>query len=1171
MRSSRGNLLPWWRWAVLVGLVASAASAARAEETPAGQAAAVVRETVSGETAFRRTVAPLLAEKCGRCHGPDEAESGYRIDDRRHAFAGGDSGIAGVVPGEPEKSELFKRISLAAGNAGDDASRKDAEGRMPADGEPLSATEQAAIQAWILAGAAWPDDLASLASLIPAAGPKPLKGEGHWAFRPVVRAVLSAPPLSSGADGAAAADEGTGGVGAIDAFVAARLAAANLAMNPATDPRTLLRRVSFDLVGLPPTPEEIADFTAAVAADGIDRAYAAVVDRLLASPHHGERWARHWLDVVRFAESHGFEMNRHRDNAWPYRDWVIAAFNDDMPYDDFIRRQLCGDQLGADAATGFIVGGPMDQVKSPDAVLTANQRADELHDMVGTTGSAFLGLTVGCARCHDHKFDPIPQTDYYRLKGVFAGVEHGERPIIPPDNDARLARVAALKRELAEPARRLDALRPLASPRRSISIDETSPGAAMLLAASGTARHADGADSGHLGFKGDVRSLPDIGRGYTWWTGVAGTPVIAYAPAAEGLFRVWVSWGAGFDSHARDALYLLDADGDPRTADDQQTILTVDQRLCADGAGEPPPGVPLWSGFRDAGVHRIGPQTRLLLSGGATAAPVTADVVVFEEVDAAAAEAPASGIPHLRSRVTSRANLDRFAPVTVRFLRFTILATSDGEPCIDELTVLATDGREVSRQATPSASGTVEGNPAHRLEHVNDGRLGNARSWASNETDRGWVQLEFPAETEIDRVIWSRDRSDDPRFKDRVATRYRIDVSSNGCDWQRVATSDDRLPFTFDAAIPPITAVARLTPAEAAEASELSKTVADLEKQLAAVEKLPLVYGGRFVTPDRVHRLFRGDPMAPREVIAAGSLTRFGAAWELPADAPEKDRRRALADWIASPANPLTARVIVNRLWHHHFGTGIVDTPSDLGVNGGPPSHPELLDWLAAELVDPANPADRWRLKRIHRLIVTSRAYRQASTSRPDGLAADASARLLWRYPPRRLEAEPLRDAILAVSGSLNRKMGGPGFDLFEPNANYVKVYATRTTFTDEEFRRMIYQAKPRSELDTFFGAFDCPDAGQVQPKRTVSTTPLQALNMMNGEFLLDQAARFAARVEREVGGDPAAQVARAIELAFGRPATPRELEAGRDLVAGHGLPILCRSLYNASEFITVY
>ena len=311
--------------------------------------------------------------------------------------------------------------------------------------------------------------------------------------------------------------------------------------------------------------------------------------------------------------------------------------------------------------------------------------------------------------------------------------------------------------------------------------------------------------------------------------------------------------------------------------------------------------------------------------------------------------------------------------------------------------------------------------------------------------------------------------------------------------------------------------------------------------------------------------------MAPREEVAPGGLTGFGATWQLPADAPENDRRRALANWIASPTNPLTARVIVNRLWHHHFGTGIVDTPSDFGVNGGPPSHPELLHWLASELVDPANPANRWRLKAIHRLIVTSRAYRQTSTARPDALATDLGSRLLWRYPPRRLEAEPIRDSILAVSGSLNKKMGGPGFDLFEPNTNYVKVYTTKTTFTDEEFRRMVYQSKPRAELDSFFGAFDCPDAGQVQPKRTSSTTPLQALNMLNGDFLLDQASRFAKRVEREAGSDPGLQVARAIELAFGRQASDRELVAGRDLVAAHGLPILCRSLYNASEFLTIY
>ncbi len=1093
---------------------------------------------------FRDRVGPLLATRCGGCHGPDSAESGFRIDDRDRAVAGGDSGAAGVVPGKPEESEIFVRIATS-----------EPESRMPAEGEPLSAAEQELLKRWIAAGATWPDDMRSLEPLVPRGEPRTVKGRDHWAFQPLVRPAVPGAP------------EGTS---SIDAFLLARLATAGLFMNPEADPRTLIRRVSFDLVGLPPTPEEIDAFEEACrAAGGVDGPYRELVDRLLASPHHGERWARHWLDVVRFAESHGFEMNRVRDNAWPYRDWVIGAFNADMPYDEFVRRQLCGDQLGDDAATGFIVGGPRDMVTSPDPVLTANQRADELHDMVSTTGSAFLGLSLGCARCHDHKFDPVPQTDYYAVKAVFAGVEHGDRPIRPADDAARLRDIAALLAELAEPERRLALFEPTARLGRSIFVDDQGDDASPVRKPSGTASHAEGTGPGHLGRPGSLLELPDLGRGYTWWGGVARDPVIAYAPRATGHYRVWASWGAGWSSHARDARYALDADGELATTGDRREIGVVDQRLFADGTGEPPPEKSLWSGFRDLGVWRFDDTTRLLVTGGDTPAAVTADAVVFEEVEPT--EIPAGRLPHLRSRITSRENVDRFDAVTARFLRFTIHATSGGEPCIDELTVLSTDGREVSREATPSASGTYVGNPAHALEHINDGRLGNARSWISNEAGRGWVQLEFAAPVEIDRVLWSRDRSDNPRFKDRVVTRYRIEISSDGDTWRTVATDGDRLPFTYTADVGPIRASARLSGAEAAEADGLSTLVEGLRERLAKLEKLPLAYSGRFGTPDRIHRLFRGDPMAPREEIAPGGLSHLGGRWELPSTAAEPERRRRLAEWITDPANPLTARVIVNRLWHYHFGTGIIDTPSDFGVNGGMPSHPHLLDWLASELVDPATPADRWRLKHLHRLIVTSRAYRQASTARADGLAADSGSRLLWRYPPRRLEAESLRDAILAVSGSLNRTMGGPGFDLFEPNTNYVKVYTTKTVFTDDDFRRMVYQAKPRAELDTFFGAFDCPDAGQVQPRRTSSTTPLQALNMMNGEFLLDQADRFAKRVEREAGSDPGLQVAHAIEIAFGRRATDREIAAGRDLVAAHGLPILCRSLYNANEFIMLY
>jgi len=943
--------------ACVVGMTALATPSAAGGPPSAGEA-----------IDFAGKVAPLLAARCGSCHGPHEAESGYRIDLREKAFAGGDSGAAGIVAGKPDESELFVRITTS-----------DKESRMPAEGEPLTMEEQSLLEAWITAGAPWPDDLVTLPeALMPKGDAKPAKGADHWAFQPLSRPV---PPTGPGGPPA----------NPIDAFIAAKLAEQDLAFNPEADPRSLIRRVSFDLVGLPPSPEEITAFEEACRRAGsTDGPYRELVNRLLASPRHGERWARHWLDVVRFAESHGFEMNQHRPNAWPYRDWVIAAFNDDMPFDQFVKAQIAGDVFGEDVATGFLVGGPTDKVKSPDIVLTSNQRADELHDMVGTTASVFLGLTVGCARCHDHKFDPVPQTDYYRIKAVFEGVQHGERPIPNPKEDAERQRaIASLERQIASATGRLAELLPQAG----------SPG---------------------------------------------------------------------------------------------------------------------------------GPQA-------------------------------------LRPQVSPQENLDAFQAVKARFLRFTVLETTgNSQPCIDELEVFATDGTNVAVKAKATASSTLPGYAIHKLEHVNDGQYGDERSWISNERGAGWVRLEFAEPTEIHRITWSRDRSPAPKYSDRLAIRYEVAVSSDGTAWQTVASDKDRIPH--GGTIPNHPANATLSPNERAEAESLTTQVAEAQKEIKKLKDVPKAYIGQFVQPGPTHRFFRGDPMAARETIAPGSLTKFGGAMDLDANAPEQERRKRLAEWIASKDNPLTARVIANRLWHYHFGTGIVDTPSDLGTNGGTPSHRELLDWLAAELV-----SAEWRLKHLHRLIVTSRTYRQSTAARPDGLAADSGSRLLWRYPPRRLEAEPLRDAILAVSGALNEKMGGPGFDLFEPNKNYVKVYATKDTFTDDDFRRMVYQSKPRAELDTFFGAFDCPDAGQTQPKRTVSTTPLQALNMLNGSFLLDQAARFARRVEKEAGSDPEDQVRRAVLLAFGREPTPAETSAAAALVREHGLPMLCRSLYNASEFITVY
>ncbi len=918
-------------WLLLAGLSSTRLAGA---EPPAAEA-----------PDFATVVAPLLARRCGACHGPVTSESGWRIDERQRALAGGDSGLPGIVAGKPEASELVRRVTT-----------DDAEARMPADADPLPAEERSILSSWVATGAPWPDDVATLPAALFADTQKP---SSHWAFQPIVR-----PPLP----------EFAGVANPIDAFIIQGLAAQGLAIQSEAPPATLLRRLFFDLVGLPPAPADVQAFTADVAARGSDLAVGDLVDRLLASPGFGERWARHWLDAVRFAESNGFEMNQMRPNAWRYRDWVIESLQHDLPYDAFVRAQLAGDSLGADVATGFIVGGAWDQVKSPDPVLTANQRADELHDMVSTTSSAFLGLTVGCARCHDHKFDPIPQTDYYRLKAVFAGVEHGEREVTLPSEPPKQDRRSEIARLLAE-----------------------------------------------------------------------------------------------------------------------------------------------------------------------------------------------AGVGTLRRAVTPRQNIDRFPPTPARFVRFTILETSGAEPCVDELEVFSSDGRNVARGATPTSSGDFAGNAFHALAHVNDGQVGNEHSWISNTPGTGWVQLELPATETIDRVVWSRDRSPEPKYADRVATRYEIALSTDGVDWTPIASDLDRRPFG-DSTTAPDDSPAAAPPGSVADPASVAGKISALKVELATLDRGPMAYAGRFADPGPTFRMFRGDPTQPREEILPGPLSRIGSGpWPADPISAEAARRRALADWIVDPGNPLTARVIVNRLWHHHFGTGLVDTPSDFGAGGGRPSHPELLDWLASELI-----ATGWRLKSIHRLIVTSRAWRQRGEPSEAALALDAQDRLLWRYPPHRLEAEAIRDAILATSGSLNPQAGGPGFDLFVANANYVKVYETKTEFTADDFRRMIYQTKPRSELDTFFGAFDCPDAGQIQPKRTSSTTPLQALNLLNGAFLIDQANRFAARVAREAGEEPAEKVRLAFLLAFGREATEAEIAAGTKLVADHGLPALCRALYNANEFLSV-
>ncbi len=1088
---------------------------------------------------FARDIRPLFEKHCVKCHGPEKQKGGWRADVRDSALKAGDNYAPNIVPGKSADSPL---IHFVAGLEKDML--------MPQKGDRLSAEQIGLLRAWIDQGATWPME------------EKPVVDEKktHWAFQPV-RAV--APPAPGNP---------------VDAFIRAKLTEQGLALSPEADRATLIQRLSFDLIGLPPTPDEITAFVA----DSDPRAYEKLVERLLASPHYGERWARHWLDVVRFAESHGFEMNRVRPNAWPYRDYVIRAFNEDKPYDQFVREQLAGDVLGVDEATGFLVGGPWDQVKSPDPVLTAQQRADELHDIVSTTGSAFLGLTVGCARCHNHKFDPISQVDYYAVTAALQGVRHGERPMRPADAGERAKQADVLRQKLSPLNARLAEFQPLARPGRVLLVDDSAPPSTTTNTPGITQieqpksgqpiTYSPGKERGQADDPGDPARLPNLGESYRYWAAAQGKSedFFSWDPKLAGRFRIWLSWGA-WTTHAQDARYVLDRDGDLGTKDDQVEIATVNQGEFADGTAAIPEQK-RWSGLRAAGIYELNLASRLVLRSGEKGGPTVAEAVIFEEVSAA--DAPAGVAPHVRPPVTHRANEELFDPVEAKFVRFSIQSSSSSQPCLDELEVFTAEPKPrnvalASAGAKAKASSVFSDgmNPKHQLAHLNDGRYGNSHSWISNEKGAGWVVVELAKSERIQRIVWSRDRAAEKQvYDDRVPTSYRIEVSRDGEQWQPVASSADRLGVELRKRVAAIPTLSRVPAGQKQEVQRLIEQRAKIEAEIQKLTTFPEVYAGKLEAPGPTYRLHRGDPMQKKEEVAPAALVSLGGKYALAADAPESQRRLALADWIADPKNPLTARVIVNRIWHYHFGTGLVDTPSDLGLNGTRPTHPELLDWLAGEFI-----ARGWRIKELHRLIVNSATYRQAGHPNAEALNVDAGARWLWRFPPRRLEAEPLRDKILAVSGQLDLRLGGPGFDLFEPNDNYVKVYVTKRDYGPAEFRRMIYQSKPRVQLDNVFGAFDCPDAGQIAPRRTSSTTPLQALNLLNSPFAIQQAEFFAARLVKEAGLDAGTQVDRAFLLAFGRKPAAEEASASTSLVRDHGLVVLCRALFNSNEFVTVF
>ena len=977
-------------------------------------------------------IRPLLVERCGACHGPDTQESHLRLDVKHRALEGGDFGPV-IIPGKAAESELIRRITST-----------DEKKRMPPDGARLSALEVERITRWIDAGAEWPE---TLADRLARESDHDARLD-HWAWQPVVRPAVPPDRRAPSARPAEPPGMPWPAHNEIDRFLQATLADTHLAPAPEADRRTLIRRLSFDLLGLPPTPAEVAAFVGDESPDAHER----LVDRLLASPHYGERWARHWLDIAHYADTHGFERDQIRPHAWRYRDWVIRALNTDLRYDDFLRRQLAGDVLAPDdpdhvVATGFLAAGPWDfvgQVETRSDVLRRQSRADELDDIVTQVMTSACGVTINCARCHDHKLDPVPQREYYALTAVFAAVSRQDRA-------TSAAAVATYERAQADLDARIAAARV-----------EVHSLAGKPIDLADIVGGGDGRGNGKKGFGIDPRT--GQARDATPSGFLADIEVNRVAPGPTPLVN---------------AVFIPNGPGDVPVS---TTGLVVKGLSATSGAA--------WDAIRNGPVNQQD-STQL------------------------------GGVEYARDSHTIL-GLHANAGIT-----FDLVAIAELAQLVNPRfrAIVGYGGRTATAGADFFVF--VDGLPAaHR-------RIGR---------DDGGIPLDVPLPPTA-----------------RCLTLVATDAG-NGIGMDQIFFGDARIEGDPTA----------LPPDRQALLAEATARLETLEQERRSLEAPALVYGPVAGTPPVVKVHLRGNPETTGDEVGPGTISAVRGLPTACGDgaSSDGDRRLALADWITSPRNPLTPRVIVNRLWHHHFGTGLVDTPSDFGLGGGKPSHPQLLDWLAAEIVDRG-----WSLKAMHRLICTSHAYRQRSFDVPGTAAAsaiDADNRLLWRQNARRLDAESVRDATLSISGCLDRAMHGPGYRDFDYEEAYAPVYRYVTADTPALWRRSIYRFIVRSTPPTFMTALDCPNPANLTPTRLETTTAVQSLALLNNDFMLRQSGQWAQRIEREAGADPATQIRRAYSLALAREPDDTELAAAVALVQSAGLPQLCRMLFNTNEFVTV-
>ncbi len=970
-------------------------------------AAATATPSSEGAAFFEQKIRPVLIESCFECHSAaakakGKLKGGLFLDTRAALLTGGDEGPA-IIPGKADDSLLIKALRW---------SREDLH--MPPK-KKLPPEVVADFEKWVAMGA--PDPRTGEVAKARREISIP-QGRDYWAFRPLKP--VAVPTVKNAAWAKTP----------IDRFILARLEKAKLTPSKPATREQWLRRATFDLIGLPPTPEQLAaferdfslshapTFTPAGGAGGkVSRresestALTRVVDQLLASPAYGERWGRHWLDVVRFAESGGYEFDGFRPGAFHYRDWVIRALNDGMPYDRFIRWQLAGDKLQPDSvegasATGFLVAGPYPGQITAKTVERI--RYDQLDDMVSTIGSGFLGLTLGCVRCHEHKYDPIPQADYYGLAAALARTVHGELKI--DRQHAETQRKLAAHKQAGEPL--LAALRQFEAgqfPERFAKWRDSEP-----------AKQTNTAPWQMV--------EPLSAEAQTAWLEIATNGVVRYT-----------------GNKAKDDTYTVKAQTYQRGLRALRLDALADAALPAKGPGLSDNGNFVLGDFKVV-ARPLDPKSK--------AKPVTlklkAVAGTFEQKNYALSEAVDNN-PNSGWAVSPQFGKDHAAVFSI-----------DGEPVGFE------GGTELEFQ----------------LRFSGFFGLGRLRLGFSNGASPAALA----------------DAKDDQNLRELqtvlAATGGELNATNRAALFRWFAKFD-------------------------ADASRVKSAVREHEAKTPRPD-LVAVYSTKAGGQD-VHLLRRGEvdskvTKADPDYLQVLNTASEGAKRWLPK--PEADPRVALGEWLTDAergAGSLLARVMVNRVWQHHFGRGLVATPNDFGVQGKPPTHPELLDWLAGEFV-----RGGWQLKPLHQLIMASAVYQQGAELTPANLKADPENKLWWHRPARRLEAEAIRDALLTVGGRMEEKLYGPS------ETNY------------ESPRRSVYLRVKRSELIPFLTLFDAPEPAASVGERGATTLPTQALAMMNSTFVRDIADRLTKRV-LQPGVEPPAAIAQASRIALGRAPTPAE------------------------------